>query len=233
MQNLAVIEAPNVESEALAIAVAMREAQHDNVTTALVTPDRALARRVLAALDRWNLACNDSGGDSLMDTRAGLFARLIAQAAAEAARAGAAAGAAQASAVPARPACGRLAPRVSDLELALLRGTRPPPGLDGLRRSFDSFRAELAKLKRDEASALHRSERRAACPTTSLDAVDALIADLARALAPLANLDRDKLHALSTLASRHRAVIEQLSTDDDGVVAAFEGRRRGAARRLR
>src|SRR5687768_12538741 len=50
MQDVAVIEAPNVESEALAIAVAMRKAQHDKVTAALVTPDRALARRVLAAL---------------------------------------------------------------------------------------------------------------------------------------------------------------------------------------
>jgi ATP-dependent helicase/nuclease subunit B len=223
MQNLAVIEAPNVESEALAIAVSMREARHDNVTTALVTPDRALARRVLAALDRWNLVCNDSGGDSLMDTRAGLFARLIASVAAE-------------ELAPApllallkhplfrlgRPP-GALRRVISDLELALLRGTRPPAGLDGLRKSFDGFRAELAKLNRKEPSALHRAERRARMSDQSLDPVDALIADLARVLAPLANLARDKMHALSLLASRHRAVIEQLSADSDGVVAAFEG----------
>ena len=57
----------------------------------------------------------------------------------------------------------------------------------------------------------------------SLEAVDALIADLARTLAPLANLDGDKVHDLARLASRHRAAIEQLSTDDDGTVLAFEG----------
>jgi len=39
-----------------------------------VTPDRALARRVIAALGRWNLAFDDSGGDALMETSAGIFA---------------------------------------------------------------------------------------------------------------------------------------------------------------
>ena len=48
---------------------------------ALVTPDRALARRVLAALERWNVAVDDSGGDALADTPAGVFARLAAEAA--------------------------------------------------------------------------------------------------------------------------------------------------------
>src|SRR5215475_1892535 len=81
MENIAVIEAPNPEMEALAIAVAMREARHLNKSAALVTPDRALARRVTAALARWNLEFNDSGGDALMETSAGIFARLTAEAA--------------------------------------------------------------------------------------------------------------------------------------------------------
>ena len=55
MKNLAVIEAASPEMEALAIAVAMREARELNKSAALVTPDRALARRVEAALGRWNL----------------------------------------------------------------------------------------------------------------------------------------------------------------------------------
>jgi ATP-dependent helicase/nuclease subunit B len=48
MKDLAVVAAPNPEMEALAIAVAMREARHLGKSAALVTPDRALARRVLA-----------------------------------------------------------------------------------------------------------------------------------------------------------------------------------------
>jgi ATP-dependent helicase/nuclease subunit B len=79
MTNLSVVEAANPEMEALAIAVSMREAREKNMSAALVTPDRALARRVMASLDRWNLVFDDSGGDSLMDTPAGIFARLAAQ----------------------------------------------------------------------------------------------------------------------------------------------------------
>ena len=59
--------------EALAIAIAMREARHLDKSAALVTPDRALARRVMAALGRWNLAFDDSGGDALMETSAGIL----------------------------------------------------------------------------------------------------------------------------------------------------------------
>ncbi|MEN3381221.1 MAG: ATP-dependent helicase/nuclease subunit, partial [Hyphomicrobiales bacterium] len=76
LESLAVIEAANAEEEALAIAIALREAVHENKSVALVTPDRALARRVTAALGRWNIEADDSGGDALADTEAGVFARL-------------------------------------------------------------------------------------------------------------------------------------------------------------
>ena len=102
------IAAANAEEEALAIAVALREAlETPGKTAALVTPDRALARRVLAALERWNVTVDDSGGDALADTPAGVFARLVAEAALDRARTGDAAGAAQASAAAARRRCGR------------------------------------------------------------------------------------------------------------------------------
>ncbi|WP_063790178.1 double-strand break repair protein AddB, partial [Bradyrhizobium pachyrhizi] len=80
MTNLTVVEAPNPEMEALAIAVAMREARHLGKSAALVTPDRALARRVMASLTRWKLEFDDSGGDALIETPAGVFARLTAEA---------------------------------------------------------------------------------------------------------------------------------------------------------
>src|SRR6185437_8653473 len=82
MKDIAVIEAANAEEEALASAIALREAVEDkNKTAALITPDRALARRVLAALTRWNIDADDSAGDDLADTPAGVFARLVAEAA--------------------------------------------------------------------------------------------------------------------------------------------------------
>src|SRR5215475_4480052 len=82
LETVAVVEAANAEEEALAIAISLREAlETPHKTAALVTPDRALARRVLAALERWNVGVDDSGGDALADTSAGLFARLTANAA--------------------------------------------------------------------------------------------------------------------------------------------------------
>jgi ATP-dependent helicase/nuclease subunit B len=79
VSTMTVIEAANAEEEALAIAISLREAVQDGKTAALVTPDRALGRRVAAALMRWNIAVEDSGGDPLAETPAGIFARLAAR----------------------------------------------------------------------------------------------------------------------------------------------------------
>src|SRR5579872_4923991 len=132
MAKLAVIEAENPEIEALAIAIGLREARHLGKSAALVTPDRALARRVVAALDRWKLAFEDSGGDPLMDTSTGTFARLTTEAAAKALEPAAL------LALLKHPLCrlgapsGALRKSVEILELALLRGTRPQAGSIGL-----------------------------------------------------------------------------------------------------
>ncbi len=148
MSNLAVVEAPNPEMEALAIAIAMREARHLDKSAALVTPDRALARRVMAALTRWDLAFDDSGGDVLMETSAGVFARLAAEAATKGLEPP------TLLAMLKHPLCrlGRLPgawkAAIEGLELAVLRGTRPPAGTAGLLREFNRFREELAKLWR-------------------------------------------------------------------------------------
>ena len=118
IKTLTVIEAANPEEEALAIAVALREAMHDGKTAALVTPDRALGRRVLNALARWNIAAEDSGGDALADTPAGTFAQTRRGYGSRRARAGAVTRLAQTSAVA--PAFARQGPcrcrtRASDL----------------------------------------------------------------------------------------------------------------------
>src|SRR5712671_1298273 len=160
MTNLAVIDADNSEMEALAIAVAMREARHLGKSAALVTPDRALARRVMAALGRWNLEFDDSGGDALMDTPAGIFARLAAEAVARQLEPP------TLLALLKHPLCqlgaaqGAFTDAIEVLELALLRGTRPQAGSAGLVRDFARFRGELAKLRGGETSSLHASEPR-------------------------------------------------------------------------
>jgi ATP-dependent helicase/nuclease subunit B len=80
LEGLSVVVARNDREEALAIAFALREAIEDPaVTTALVTPDRDLARRVSAELARWDILADDSAGAGLDTTPPGIFARLLAE----------------------------------------------------------------------------------------------------------------------------------------------------------
>ena len=227
-EGLALIEAANPEMEALAIAVAMREAREHNLTAALVTPDRALARRVMASLGRWNLAFDDSGGDSLMDTSAGIFARLAAQTAADELAPPSLLALLKHPLFRLGRAQGAFTKAIGDLELAVLRGTRPAAGSEGLARDFARFRTELAKLRRKEPSAIHRSEPRAQLDEASLDAVQLLIENLAAAFRPLEELRPSKPHDLIDYASRHYDVLKNLTADDHRIPLAFEDSDGGA-----
>src|SRR5882757_5671198 len=157
MQNLAVIEAANPEMEALAIAVAMREARELDKSAALVTPDRALARRVEAALSRWNLQFDDTGGDALMDTAAGIFARLAAETASKQLEPPTLLALLKHPLLRLGSAQGAFKSAIETLELALLRGTRPEAGSGGLAKSFVRFRLELAEFRAGKTSTLHGS----------------------------------------------------------------------------
>jgi ATP-dependent helicase/nuclease subunit B len=223
MTDLALIEADNPETEALAIAVAMREAHHLQKSAALVTPDRGLARRVAAALARWNLAFDDSGGDALMDTAAGIFARLVAEAAA---------GELEPPtllAVLKHPLCrlgaahGSFRKAAEALELALLRGTRPRGGSSGLEQDTARFRVELENLRAGEISSLHRAEPRTRLSDAELDDACRLIARLRNALAPLESLNPAKPLDFVEFALSHRNVLIELSRDADGVAIVFDG----------
>ena len=222
MKNLAVVEAPNPEMEALAIAVAMREARHLGKSAALVTPDRALARRVSAALGRWNLAFDDSGGDALMETPAGIFARLTAEAATRGLEPPTLLALLKHPRLRLGGAHGMLKRAIEVLELALLRGTRPQAASGGLAADFARFRDELRKLNNGETSSLHRAEPRTRLSDRDLDRAEALVSALRKALAPLEGVSASTPHDFAELAQRHREVIANLSTDEHGVPTAFE-----------
>jgi ATP-dependent helicase/nuclease subunit B len=208
LAKVGVIEAANAEEESLAIAVALREAVENGKTAALVTPDRALGRRVLAALERWNIAAEDSGGDPLPETPVGVFARLATE-----------------------TALGRLAPvtllallkhpllrleradrdrAAAALERAVLRGPRPRSGSAGLAHALQSFRGELERFRRKEASDLHGSDPRVTLTDDELAEAADLVARLTEALKPLEHIAGQSL-PLSDIATRHRAVIAALS----------------------
>jgi ATP-dependent helicase/nuclease subunit B len=221
--SISVLEAANAEEEALAIAIALREVmQEPDKTAALITPDRGLARRVIAALERWNVAVDDSGGDALPVTPAGIFARLTADA-----------------------ALGGLTPvtllallkhpllrlgagpdahaaAVRTLEAAVLRGPRPRAGTGGLRSALAAFRVELDKFRRKEPSELHWSDPRTHLGDRELDAAEALVARLGSALAPLEEIGARPM-PFADIAARHRDAVEALGCDHKDRVVAFGG----------
>jgi ATP-dependent helicase/nuclease subunit B len=223
LASITAIEAANAEEEALVAAVALREALAEpGGVAALVTPDRALARRVAVTLQRWNASAEDSAGDQLADTPAGVLARLAAETALggfappsllallkhELARFGA------------NPRRHRRA--VEALERAVLRGPRPRPGSPGLAGALASVRGEIAKLWGGEASEIHRSDPRATLHEAALAEAAALVERIAAALAPLealAGTEQD----FSVIAARHSEAVAALSTDDAGEIAAFSG----------
>ncbi len=82
LKGLSLIDAADPAEEAAIIALALREAlETKGQTAALVTPDRALARRVSAEMERWDIAIDDSAGKPLSHTQPGTFLCLLAEAA--------------------------------------------------------------------------------------------------------------------------------------------------------
>lgn len=76
--DVTLIEAPDPRSEALAIALRLRQAAETGQTAALITPDRMLTRQVAAALDRWDILPDDSAGLPLQLSPPGRFLRHVA-----------------------------------------------------------------------------------------------------------------------------------------------------------
>ncbi len=167
LEKISAIEAANAEEESLAIAVALREAVHQGKTAALVTPDRTLGRRVLAALARWNIAAEDTGGDALVETPAGVFRAACGRSCARRPRAGQTSRPAQASlAAPriARSGARGRSPRTRDpaRAAAALRQRRPRARAADLSYAAGKFPTRREGRPACLRSA-HRSDRSRAC----------------------------------------------------------------------
>ena len=186
LEGLSLVDAADPAEEAAVIALALREAlETPKRTAALVTPDRALARRVAAELERWDIAIDDSGGQPLTHTPPGAFLTLLA----DAADSGfapvpllallkhplAALGDARAFREMARA-----------LDVAL-RGPRPDEGLDGIARAIAEKPVELRTW----------------------------FTGLAEVLRPLNDALREREIRIGDVLTHHRAVAEKLSSPED------------------
>ena len=74
--GVTIVEAANERQEALTIALALRQAvENPAQSAALVTPDRELARRVSAELERFGIEIDDSAGQALANTALARFVK--------------------------------------------------------------------------------------------------------------------------------------------------------------
>ncbi|MGI3164175.1 double-strand break repair protein AddB [Pseudooceanicola sp. 200-1SW] len=77
-EGITLVKAPGPRAEAMAIALRLRMAAEEGRTAALITPDRGLTRQVSAALTRWGITPDDSGGTPLQTTAPGRLLRQVA-----------------------------------------------------------------------------------------------------------------------------------------------------------
>jgi ATP-dependent helicase/nuclease subunit B len=151
IKGISLLSPADQQEEAAAVAMVLREAlETQGATAALVTPDRELAGRVAAELLRYGVVADDSAGEPLAASPPAVFLRLLARAVAEGLAPVPLLGLLKhpLAAAGLSPAACRTATR--SLEMAALRGPRPPPGLPGLRRALARTRADAAFLERLE-----------------------------------------------------------------------------------
>ena len=143
---------PQEEAQVIALLLRQHLEQKPGATAALVTPDRALARRVAGELERWGIEIDDSAGVPLNKTPPGVFLRLLLDLVAEQA-----APVALLAALKHPLAAGGLAIEefralLRQLERTVLRGVRPAPGFTGIADALPAERSEerdfLARLQR-------------------------------------------------------------------------------------
>lgn len=186
LTDVSLIDAPTPREEAGAIALALRQAlEVDEQTAALVTPDRDLARRVAAELERWDIAIDDSAGRPLALTEPGAFVRLLAEAVAE-----------------------EFTPHAV---LALAKHPLAAAGLDPARFRALARRLETAKILRGPRPAAGIGGLRAACAQDP--ALIHWLDSLEAALAPFISLMKAETTALADLLRAHMEAAEALAAD--------------------
>jgi ATP-dependent helicase/nuclease subunit B len=199
LSGLTLLEAVHPGEEAVTISLLLREIlETPGKTAAVITPDRDLARRVAAELERWKIAIDDSAGQPLAHTPPGAFLCLLA----EAAEAGFAP--VHLLALLKHPlAAGGIAPHefrahARVLDHLCLRGPAPDPGLGNIKSAIAQAESEA----RDDAV------------KKEIARVAQWFADLSEHLADLEAVMQVRELSISEAVRRHVAAAEALAATD-------------------
>lgn len=176
LAGVSIIAARHEDEEARAIAIAAREALANKQTVGIITPDRILARRIAAELGRFGVVVDDAAGAPLFQSTIGRLARQILTLAVNQCAAVDLISLLRNRASLFGRGRGEISNLADDIELALLRGQRPAPGLDGLRAALAAHLIEPPK------GAARRLNENHASP------ILALLDDISAALSPLTRL---------------------------------------------
>ena len=210
LADATLIEAPNERDEALSIAYALRVAVAEpGHRAALVTTDRALARRVASELLRFGIHADDSAGRPLNQTPPAVLLSLMVEAVMR----------------PGDPVAilsflkqpllllgtDRAVVRraAETVELVALRGGTGRPDIAGLA---DEFEARLARLSGDSHTPAWFSRIRAA----DIEEARQVLAALDAALLPLASLRANDTLMVEAVARATIEALEAVSCDASG-----------------
>ena len=212
MADVQRIDCQSEREEAQVIALALRGflAENEEGIAALVTPDRKLARRVAAELKRWRIEIDDSAGQPLAQTAPGAYLLALCEAAAS-----------EWAPIPllalvkhplaaGKRALGNLRGSARRLDRAVLRGPRPAPGLDGLRRAIEACRQdERAPLSEVEAEKLGKM-------VGALERATAPMAEWTKPSPPVERLRALVASAEALAATQEERGVERLWRDEAG-----------------
>jgi ATP-dependent helicase/nuclease subunit B len=189
------------QEEAGVIALALRRAlETPGRTAALITPDRALARRVAVELGRWDIEIDDSAGTPLTDTPVGTFLRLAADCLIGGLTPISLLALLKHPLAAGGLEVGTFRAHVRRLERLVLRGPRPAAGFEGLRAALDGI-ADVTEL---------------ATWLSSLEEIARPTIDL---------VTRSRSTTVEEIVAAHIAFVEALATsaDETGPARLWEG----------
>jgi ATP-dependent helicase/nuclease subunit B len=228
-ENVVLLEAANEREEAVAIAIALRLALENpgrdggESQAALITPDRALARRVTAELARFGVVADDTAGSPLSATPQGTLAQLLLEATLRPGDPVAIVGLLKHPLLRLGLPSSELHPAVEALELLALRGGAGEMDISALAPLLE---AQMAKQGEDR----HPPQWRLSLPEDIAEKALDLAQRLAKAVEPLASAfvrrraDGRGLTAslpLSDWAERTGRALEALCVDERQDLAAL------------
>lgn len=186
------LDCQNSSEEAKVIVLLLRQTLEDpHKTAALITPDRSLARRVVAEMRRYGVEINDSAGLPLSATSVGAFLSLTAEMMVKKLAPHSLLAVLKHHFSFAHYSSDNAQKMVRYLERYLLRAPRPEEGALGLRQAAN-------KLNNPPQDFIQWLE------------------NICKIIEPYESHFKDESYSLSVIVEKHIALVEALSTDETG-----------------